>query len=240
MPCIWTAYGFGRSAVFTAVLQLQLEGLLVSSGNGVSQFTFAYPLTDLLAWRKGCSLFLHQRRARKFVRTLKCLSFEVIVNIPNLSVFCLGPGAGQDVGRSCILVSIAGKNVMLDCGMHMGYNDDVSTVEKPQCCVEMPSRCICLAFPSRAPGSSFRSVPFYLNVAWLVLHDVWVIWAGCALLGTGISYCWSWITAENELLLPLQNLAFLCKRCVSSSIPAIWSATVQPSFSLGCGLKKKY
>ncbi|NXF30412.1 INT11 protein, partial [Nyctibius bracteatus] len=41
-----------------------------------------------------------------------------------LSVFCLGPGAGQDVGRSCVLVSIAGKNVMLDCGMHMGYNDD--------------------------------------------------------------------------------------------------------------------
>ncbi|NWT01225.1 INT11 protein, partial [Mionectes macconnelli] len=38
--------------------------------------------------------------------------------------FSLHPGAGQDVGRSCILVSIAGKNVMLDCGMHMGYNDD--------------------------------------------------------------------------------------------------------------------
>uniref|UniRef100_A0A8C6BIC6 Integrator complex subunit 11 n=2 Tax=Odontoceti TaxID=9722 RepID=A0A8C6BIC6_MONMO len=34
-------------------------------------------------------------------------------------------GAGQDVGRSCILVSIAGKNVMLDCGMHMGFSDDV-------------------------------------------------------------------------------------------------------------------
>uniref|UniRef100_A0A8P4K0C6 Integrator complex subunit 11 n=1 Tax=Dicentrarchus labrax TaxID=13489 RepID=A0A8P4K0C6_DICLA len=27
--------------------------------------------------------------------------------------------------RSCILVSIGGKNIMLDCGMHMGYNDDV-------------------------------------------------------------------------------------------------------------------
>lgn len=37
-------------------------------------------------------------------------------------------GAGQDVGRSCILVSIGGKNVMLDCGMHMGFNDDVSPV----------------------------------------------------------------------------------------------------------------
>jgi integrator complex subunit 11 len=35
-------------------------------------------------------------------------------------------GAGQDVGRSCILLSIGGKNIMLDCGMHMGYNDEVS------------------------------------------------------------------------------------------------------------------
>ena len=32
-------------------------------------------------------------------------------------------GAGQDVGRSCILVSMNGKNIMLDCGMHMGYTD---------------------------------------------------------------------------------------------------------------------
>jgi len=33
-------------------------------------------------------------------------------------------GAGQDVGRSCILLQIGGKNIMLDCGMHMGYNDE--------------------------------------------------------------------------------------------------------------------
>ena len=33
-------------------------------------------------------------------------------------------GAGQDVGRSCILLMIGGKNIMLDCGMHMGFNDD--------------------------------------------------------------------------------------------------------------------
>lgn len=33
-------------------------------------------------------------------------------------------GAGQDVGRSCILLTMGGKNIMLDCGMHMGYNDD--------------------------------------------------------------------------------------------------------------------
>uniref|UniRef100_A0A6I8QAQ1 Integrator complex subunit 11 n=1 Tax=Xenopus tropicalis TaxID=8364 RepID=A0A6I8QAQ1_XENTR len=43
--------------------------------------------------------------------------------MPEIKVTPLG--AGQDVGRSCILVSIGGKNVMLDCGMHMGYNDDV-------------------------------------------------------------------------------------------------------------------
>ncbi|KAL8620084.1 Integrator complex subunit 11 [Nucella lapillus] len=29
-----------------------------------------------------------------------------------------------DVGRSCILVSIGGRNIMLDCGMHMGFNDE--------------------------------------------------------------------------------------------------------------------
>lgn len=33
-------------------------------------------------------------------------------------------GAGQDVGRSCILLSMGGKNIMLDCGMHMGYTDE--------------------------------------------------------------------------------------------------------------------
>jgi len=33
-------------------------------------------------------------------------------------------GAGQDVGRSCIIVTIGGKNIMLDCGMHMGFNDN--------------------------------------------------------------------------------------------------------------------
>ncbi|CAO3607212.1 unnamed protein product [Cunninghamella blakesleeana] len=32
-------------------------------------------------------------------------------------------GAGQDVGRSCILVTIGGKNIMFNCGFHMGYND---------------------------------------------------------------------------------------------------------------------
>lgn len=37
-------------------------------------------------------------------------------------------GAGQDVGRSCILLQMGGKNIMLDCGMHMGYNDEVSLV----------------------------------------------------------------------------------------------------------------
>eukprot|EP00053_Salpingoeca_punica_P011156 m.99812 g.99812 ORF g.99812 m.99812 type:complete len:609 (-) comp15603_c0_seq1:155-1981(-) len=33
-------------------------------------------------------------------------------------------GAGQDVGRSCVLVTLGGKNIMFDCGMHMGYNDE--------------------------------------------------------------------------------------------------------------------
>ncbi|KAJ3200481.1 hypothetical protein HDU83_003133 [Entophlyctis luteolus] len=39
------------------------------------------------------------------------------------SIRCVPLGAGQDVGRSCLILSIGGRNVMLDCGMHMGYND---------------------------------------------------------------------------------------------------------------------
>ena len=39
-------------------------------------------------------------------------------------------GAGQDVGRSCILLHIGGKNIMLDCGMHMGFQDEVRYEEK--------------------------------------------------------------------------------------------------------------
>ncbi|KAJ1920231.1 Integrator complex subunit 11 [Mycoemilia scoparia] len=33
-------------------------------------------------------------------------------------------GAGQDVGRSCVLVTINNRTIMFDCGMHMGYNDE--------------------------------------------------------------------------------------------------------------------
>ena len=30
-------------------------------------------------------------------------------------------GGGQDVGRSCVLVTLGGRTVMFDCGMHMGF-----------------------------------------------------------------------------------------------------------------------
>lgn len=33
-------------------------------------------------------------------------------------------GAGQDVGRSCVLVTLGGKTIMFDCGIHMGYTDE--------------------------------------------------------------------------------------------------------------------
>ncbi|KAG2392991.1 hypothetical protein C9374_009568 [Naegleria lovaniensis] len=33
-------------------------------------------------------------------------------------------GAGQDVGRSCVIVTLGRKTIMFDCGMHMGYNDE--------------------------------------------------------------------------------------------------------------------
>lgn len=40
-----------------------------------------------------------------------------------MSIEVLPLGAGRDVGRSCIIVRMAGRTLMFDCGMHMGYDD---------------------------------------------------------------------------------------------------------------------
>lgn len=32
-------------------------------------------------------------------------------------------GAGQEVGRSCIILHILDKTIMMDCGLHMTHND---------------------------------------------------------------------------------------------------------------------
>ncbi|XP_057960707.1 cleavage and polyadenylation specificity factor subunit 3-II isoform X2 [Malania oleifera] len=40
-----------------------------------------------------------------------------------MAIECLVLGAGQEVGKSCVVVSINGKRIMFDCGMHMGFLD---------------------------------------------------------------------------------------------------------------------
>ncbi|KAM0825201.1 hypothetical protein ACQ4PT_069710 [Festuca glaucescens] len=40
-----------------------------------------------------------------------------------MAIECLVLGAGQEVGKSCVVVTIGGKRVMFDCGMHMGHHD---------------------------------------------------------------------------------------------------------------------
>ncbi|XP_028550824.1 cleavage and polyadenylation specificity factor subunit 3-II [Dendrobium catenatum] len=41
-----------------------------------------------------------------------------------MTIECLVLGAGQEVGKSCVVVSIGGRRIMFDCGMHMGYLDN--------------------------------------------------------------------------------------------------------------------
>ncbi|CAI0627821.1 unnamed protein product [Linum tenue] len=41
-----------------------------------------------------------------------------------MGIDCLVLGAGQEVGKSCVVVTINGKRIMFDCGMHMGHHDD--------------------------------------------------------------------------------------------------------------------
>ncbi|KAL4196826.1 hypothetical protein AMTRI_Chr04g185090 [Amborella trichopoda] len=40
-----------------------------------------------------------------------------------MTIECLVLGAGQEVGKSCVVVTTGGKRIMFDCGMHMGYQD---------------------------------------------------------------------------------------------------------------------
>ena len=41
-----------------------------------------------------------------------------------MSIEIIPLGAGKEVGRSCIIVKMAGKTIMFDCGVHMGYEDE--------------------------------------------------------------------------------------------------------------------
>jgi predicted metal-dependent RNase len=42
---------------------------------------------------------------------------------PNFLFAVSVSGAGQEVGKSCVVVSMNGKRIMFDCGMDMAYHD---------------------------------------------------------------------------------------------------------------------
>ncbi|XP_049935153.1 cleavage and polyadenylation specificity factor subunit 3-II [Nymphaea colorata] len=61
-----------------------------------------------------------------------------------MGIDCLVLGAGQEVGKSCAVVTMGGKRIMFDCGMHMAYQDlrrypDFSSVLRPG---EPPIACV--------------------------------------------------------------------------------------------------
>ncbi|KAL3655340.1 Cleavage and polyadenylation specificity factor subunit 3-II [Castilleja foliolosa] len=41
-----------------------------------------------------------------------------------MAIECFVLGAGQEVGKSCVVVTMNGKRIMFDCGMHMGHQDE--------------------------------------------------------------------------------------------------------------------
>ncbi|GJP53268.1 hypothetical protein CLOM_g12440 [Closterium sp. NIES-68] len=45
------------------------------------------------------------------------------VGVDKAEITCIPLGAGQDVGKSCVVVRVGGRVVMFDCGMHMGFQD---------------------------------------------------------------------------------------------------------------------
>ncbi|CAI5953378.1 unnamed protein product [Closterium sp. NIES-64] len=56
--------------------------------------------------------------------SLQCTIFlPPYIPFVHCSFRTVSPGAGQDVGKSCVVVRVGGRVVMFDCGMHMGYQD---------------------------------------------------------------------------------------------------------------------
>lgn len=47
---------------------------------------------------------------------------EVINNFNRFFFYRFYSGAGQEVGRSCIMLEFKGKKIMLDCGIHPGLS----------------------------------------------------------------------------------------------------------------------
>ena len=44
--------------------------------------------------------------------------FHLIIKL-KMTIKVIPLGAGQDVGRSCVIVELGGKRMMFDCGLHM-------------------------------------------------------------------------------------------------------------------------
>jgi predicted metal-dependent RNase len=66
-------------------------------------------------------------RARNVAGSRAVMRVEILSLIDLLRVFynyimtikIIPLGAGQDVGRSCVIVEVGGRRVMFDCGLHM-------------------------------------------------------------------------------------------------------------------------
>lgn len=48
---------------------------------------------------------------------------NILIGLFGYPMNILTLGAGQEIGRSCIVVSVGDRTVMFDCGMHIGYTD---------------------------------------------------------------------------------------------------------------------
>ena len=66
-------------------------------------------------------------RARNVAGSREATHAEILSLIDLIRVFynykmtikIIPLGAGQDVGRSCVIVEVGGRRVMFDCGLHM-------------------------------------------------------------------------------------------------------------------------
>ena len=126
---------FPTSLFADGIKVLNAQRAMLSTQYAQDEFTKLDQDADFIADRERLELLQTEGQAlvEKFQQDQETLSDEEIANIKydnaeNIFRF----GDSPQVVSSQVVhlpVSFGGKNIMLDCGMHMGYNDEVSIVD---------------------------------------------------------------------------------------------------------------
>lgn len=123
------------------------------------------------------------------------ISFSFLYFLQRVSLV-VAAGAGQEVGKSCVVVTINGKRIMFDCGMHMGYLDhrrypDFSLISKFG---DFNNALTCIIITHLYGRNPQILLPHWMKLFW---HDIVLLFVN----GQSLGSCWGTTLFHRSLWL---------------------------------------